>query len=129
MLNNASGLNKFVDVNKILVCFPLHCFSMVFLLKNTFKFFLWYLKTLRCFRTISSYNTFNKAERDRKFVSISLYVFIYCKFLNIRHDIIFSLPKLIQHSIKCVKMFCLSRKDVYRYTDFLKVTPNYTHTI
>ena len=84
---------------------------------------------VRCFRTISSYNTFNKAERDRKFVSISLYVFIHCKFLNIRHDIIFSLPKLIQHSIKCVKMFCLSRKDVYRYTDFLKVTPNYTHTI
>ena len=130
MLNNASGLNNFVDVNKILVCFPLFFHGVSS--KKHFSTFSMVSKNLkvRCFRTISSYNTFNKykAERDRKFVS-SLYVFIYFKFLNIRHDIIFSLPKLIQHSIKRVKLFCLSRKHVYSYTDFLKVIPNYTHTI
>lgn len=130
MLNNASGLNNFVDGNKILVCFPLFFHGVSS--KKHFSTFSMVSKNLkvRCFRTISSYNTFNKykAERDRKFVSISLYVFIYGKFLSIRHDIIFSLPKLIQHSIKRVKLFCLSRKDGYSYTDFLKVITNYTHT-
>ena len=74
MLNNASGLNNFVDVNKILVCFPLFFHGVSS--KKYFSTFSMVSKNLkvRCFRTISSYNTFNKYKAKRQKICVHIFV-------------------------------------------------------